>query len=207
MNELATPEKEVTTALEQAKAFTINSPEDRQMVDAHCAGLLALKKKIEADFAEPKAATYAAWKAVVAQEKGHLDGVDDARKIDKAKLAAWDEKVEAERLAEEARLQAIAKAQAEKDAIDRAVAMEAAGQQDEAEAIISEPVATPTVIVPKVAVKSQTTIRKVWKYKVTNAALVPREYLALDDKKIGGVVRALGGATNIPGIQAFQESC
>lgn len=207
MNEIATPEKEVITALEVARSWNITDDEQFALVDAHCAGLLKLKKKVESDFAESKATTYAAWKAVVAQEKGHLDGIDEARRIDKQKMDAYLTVKEDERKAEEDRLAAIAKKQAEDEAIARAQAMEAAGQNEEAAAIIEAPVFVAPTIVPKTAPKASTVMRKVWKYRVKDEAKVPREFLTLDDKKIGGVVRSMGAATNIPGIEAYSESC
>jgi hypothetical protein len=48
--------------------------------------------------------------------------------------------------------------------------------------------------------------RKVWKFRIKDAALVPREYLTVNEVAIGGVVRALKGSTNIPGVETYQES-
>lgn len=55
---------------------------------------------------------------------------------------------------------------------------------------------------PKVAGQS---IREVWKFEVTNEALVPREYCSPDDKKIRAVVLALKGGTTIPGVRVYSE--
>lgn len=206
MNEITTPEKEISTALAQAQAFVIRSNDDLALVDAHCAGLLKLKKKIEADFAESKSTTYSAWKAVVAQEKGHLDGVDAARKIDIQKIGAWRDSQEAIRIGEENRLRAEAQKKADDDALALAESLEASGKTEEAEAVIQTPVVVAPVIVPKTTPKTQTVIRKVKKFRVTNEALVPRQYLTLDTVKIGGVVRALGLSANIPGIEVYEEA-
>lgn len=198
-------QKEVGTALEQAQAFVIKSNEDFALVDAHCAGLLALKKKVEGDFKASKESTYAAWKAVVAQEKGHLDGIDEARRIDKTKMDAWTRHLEAERQAEEARLRAEAQKRAEDEAIARAQAMNAAGQKEEAEAIIAAPVEVAPVIVPKTAPKASTVMRKVPKFRIVDASKIPREFMTPDEKKIGAVVRAMRYAANIPGIEVYEE--
>ena len=42
-----------------------------------------------------------------------------------------------------------------------------------------------------------------WKFVVEDPALVPREYLSVDDKKIRGVVEALKDQTRIPGVRVF----
>ena len=43
--------------------------------------------------------------------------------------------------------------------------------------------------------------RKKWSFEIVDAAKIPREYLVPNEVAIGGVVRALKGATNIPGIR------
>ena len=47
--------------------------------------------------------------------------------------------------------------------------------------------------------------REVWRYEVIDAAQVPREYLTIDHTKLGGVVRALKGAAQIPGVRIWVE--
>lgn len=47
--------------------------------------------------------------------------------------------------------------------------------------------------------------RDVWKFEVTDPALVPREYLMVDEKKLGAVVRALKGDTTIAGVRVWPE--
>ena len=48
-------------------------------------------------------------------------------------------------------------------------------------------------------------LRDNWKYEVTDAAKIPREYLVIDDRKIGAVVRAMKLQANIPGIRVYNE--
>jgi uncharacterized membrane protein YqiK len=47
--------------------------------------------------------------------------------------------------------------------------------------------------------------RENWTFEITDPALIPREYLMIDESKIRGVVRALKDATNIPGVRAYSE--
>ena len=44
-----------------------------------------------------------------------------------------------------------------------------------------------------------------WDFEIVNPAAIPREYLMPDEKKIRGIVRALKGATNIPGVRAVSR--
>ncbi len=204
-NDMLLPDAEVKDAIETAKSFVIKSREDYALVDAHCSGLLKLKNKIEADFSESKATTYKAWKAVVAQEKGHLDGIDAARRIDKTKMVEWQEVEERERKVAEDMARAEAKKKADDAALALAQEAQAAGEHEQAEAIINTPVEVPVIVIPKDLPKTATTIQTRWDYRVTDLALVPREFLMLDTVKIGQVVRAMKGDTNIAGIEAFSR--
>lgn len=47
--------------------------------------------------------------------------------------------------------------------------------------------------------------REVWKFEIVDRSALPREYLMPDEKKIAGVVRALKGDTNIPGVRVWSE--
>ena len=48
--------------------------------------------------------------------------------------------------------------------------------------------------------------RRTWRFRITDPAAVPREYLAIDETKIGKVVRALGPDTSIPGVEVYEDS-
>ncbi len=46
---------------------------------------------------------------------------------------------------------------------------------------------------------------KNWKFEITDASQVPPEYKMVDEKKIGAVVKALKGDTNIAGVRVYWE--
>lgn len=48
--------------------------------------------------------------------------------------------------------------------------------------------------------------RSIWHFRVTDAGAIPDEYWTLDEKRIGGVVRALKADTKIPGIEVYEET-
>ena len=93
--------------------------------------------------------TYKAWKGVVAKEKNIVDVVEERERAQKDDAKVWfdaweRERLEAERLAQEA-----ARRQAEDEALARAVALEAQGEKQEAEAILAAPIPVPQVILPR----------------------------------------------------------
>lgn len=132
---------------------------------------------------------------------------------------------EAERLAREERerlqREADARAEAERQAaqklaederIEAAAALEASGDGQAAAQLIAQPVTVAPVLAAPVFVPSPAQIHtkveggpiygETWgDYEITDPKLIPREYLVVDDKKIRGVIRAMKGATTIPGIK------
>ena len=190
-------------------------------------GIGALKKAIEADFKPSKMGAHGAWKAVCAQEAGHLDRLNEPDKIVRGKLSVWETekrriqaeverkaREEAEKVAVELRRQAQDKAQkeAEERRLQEAVAAEAAGDKAKAAELLEAPieaapvaeVSTPFIPVlsaPKVS--GAGAMVEVWKFEVMDAQAIPREYLTVNESAIGKVVQALKGQTNIPGVRVY----
>lgn len=48
--------------------------------------------------------------------------------------------------------------------------------------------------------------RTIWKFEVIDEKQIPREYLVVDEKRIGGVVRAMKGEVVIPGVRVYAET-
>lgn len=47
--------------------------------------------------------------------------------------------------------------------------------------------------------------RENWKFRITNEALVPREFLSVDERKVAAAVKLTKGNTQIPGIEVYRE--
>jgi hypothetical protein len=71
------------------------------------------------------------------------------------------------------------------------------------QAAASIPVA-PVVHVEQPAVEGISS-RKVWKFLIEDASLLPREFTMPNETAIGGVVRAMKDKTNIPGVIVYAE--
>lgn len=151
-------------------------------------------------------AAHLAHKAAVAKKKSYYDPVEAATRHVKGLMARYEADREAERQAEQRRLEAKARRLAEDRLIEEAVAADAAGDQAQADAILAEPVVVAPVLLPKATPKVEGMVyREIWKFRIVDAALIPREYLLPNEVKIGQVVRALKGATAIPGIEVYSE--
>ena len=116
-------------------------------------------------------------------------------KREQDRLAAEEQRKEQERREKrEAKLRQEAEEARDKGREARADILE-----DRADTVTSAPVAPAT---PKVEGVST---RKVWRFEIVDPAAVPDQYKTIDEKKIGGVVRALKDQADIPGVRVYSE--
>lgn len=129
------------------------------------------------------------------------------RKTAKRRQMEWEDAQERIRQAEEKRLADEAKKRADEEALRIAQEAQDAGDHETAAAVLTEAIQAPApvVVIPKTAPKTAGR-RMVPKFRIDNAALIPTKYLMPDLVKIGGVIRALKSAANIPGISYYEEA-
>ena len=201
---------EVTTLAlsvpEQAKQISIKTMDDYVRAGEIMLTIKAIRKKITETFKPIKQKMDAAKQEVLDQERAADAPLKEAEALLSPQIIAWNREQERIRQEEERRLQEEARKQEEERRLQEAILAEQHGQKEEAEAIMETPVQVAPVVVPKSVPKvSGMSIRDNWKFKITNEKLIPREYLKVDEVKIGQVVRALKSAANIPGIEVYNE--
>lgn len=125
--------------------------------------------------------------------------------IIKPAMSKFQQEEERRRKEEEDRLRAEAKRKEEDARLRDAEAMQADGHGELADAILAAPVVVAPVVVPRMETPAGISYRESWKFEVLDPNALPREYLAVDEKKIGGVVRALKGETRIAGVRVWME--
>lgn len=219
MNEIATlPEQrpEAPAALEKARSVVIVTVDDYKAADLEQMGLQKLEKLIVDDFKPSRDAATKAFNAAKAsttaireQEAKHLEPVQEARRVLKSKMSNWQDEQELLRREEERKLREQARKLEEDRQIAEAELAEKAGDKETAQAILEQPVVTPPVVLPRAVPKSATLIRKIKKYRVLDPSKVKRDFLILDEVKIGQVVRSMGQAAEalVGGIQVYEEAC
>jgi hypothetical protein len=198
---------------EQQGLVLVSEAEDLKVTDQATFDQAAeMLKTIKAYLAEVKkvtapvvAATHAAWKAALAQQQGLAGKAEEAERI--LKYGAKGNAITPEptsiagyQKAEKAKADA---AKAEMDRIQREAEAQARAQAKATGAPVQAVVVftPPPPQVPKAAGVAFT---PQWGFEITDAALIPREYLMVDEKKIGAVVRAMKAQTNIPGVKAIE---
>jgi transcriptional regulator of heat shock response len=202
--------KEVTTLAlsvpDQAKQINIKTMDDYVRAGEIMLTIKAIRKKITETFKPIKQKMDAAKQEVLDQERAADAPLKEAESWLSPQIITWNREQERIRQEEEARLREIARKEEEERQLQEAILAEQSGQKEEAEAIISAPVQAAPVVVPKAVPKvAGMSIRDNWKFRITNEKLIPREYLKVDEVKIGQVVRAMKSAANIPGVEVYNE--
>ena len=194
------------TVPEQAKGILIRTNEDYIKAGEILLVIKDLRKEIDSFFDPIAKKAYEAHKEVVAQKKRADAPLVEAEGIIKPRISAYLAEQERIRREEESRLREIARKEEEDRRLLDAIAAEAAGENEEAAAILDEKPMVAPVIVPKSVPKVQgISTQKRWTYRITNPALIPREFMAIDEQKIGAVVRAMKDQAKIAGVEVYSE--
>lgn len=127
------------------------------------------------------------------------------REIIKPAMAQYQQEEDRKYREVQNRLRDEARKREEDARLREAEALEQDGETELADAILDAPVIVAPVVVPRAEAPAGISYRDVWRFEIINDGLVPREYLAIDEKKIGGVVRALKGETRIAGVRVYAE--
>ncbi len=211
-------EEKALSIVDQAKAVRVTDAQTYTAAGSLWKSIGEMIKEVKDTFDPICDAAHKAHKAAVEKRAKYLDPLTAAQKSVKGLMSAWDAEQERIRREEQARIEAELRKQEEErrlqEAIEAEAAMKAQGATkeevaEETAAILETPVTVAPVVIPKSVPKMQggPVYRTIWKARIINERLIPREYLVPDMVKINGVVRSLKGAANIPGVQAYEERC
>jgi KTSC domain len=223
---LSVPEHEIevqqqtTTIAEQAQLLTITTPAAHVAAQELIVSISAMKKQVETFFEPMKTAAHKAHKAVCNRETEMLKPLAEAQKKLSEKIVAFEKQVEADRKAEEERrrieAQAIAereaKEEAERLALEDAIELEEQGDTEGAAAVLANPVPIAPRYVPAPIVPSQISrvsgavVKETWKARVVNAALVPREWLMVDEAALNKHAANRKQMAVVPGVEFYPET-
>ncbi len=132
------------------------------------------------------------------------------RQVDGAMLA-YDAEIQRVRAEEQRKLEEYTRRkEAEEKAALEAAALNAIAKGDEARAVelvtkAEEVRHAVPVLAPVAPIAQGASFREIWKFEITDAKALPREYLIPDETRIGQVVRALKKDCSIPGVRIWSE--
>ena len=193
-------------ALAFANEIVVDSQEKYELAGGAVRRTAALAKEMDAKRKEMTKPLDDAKKRIMDFFRGPLETLDQAGKVIERKMLAW--KAEQDRIRREAEAAAAEAQRKEREKLQRqADAAAKKGQEEKAAALQAAaqaaPVA-PVIAVPEAKADGIST-RAVWKWEVVDRNAIPREFLIVDEKTVGAVVRARGGDTNIAGIRVWAE--
>lgn len=205
--------QEVTDIEFRAESFVIQTPEDYEAAGEFGKMLKQKAAEVTGFFKPMKDSAYQAHKAVCDREKAMLTPLKNAEKI--VKKTMGDYLMEQERIRREAEEAARRAAEEERERkLKEAMALEAAGDKEGAEAAVEEAVvmdeatgySVPAPVKPKV---SGVSTSKDWEITGIDTAKVPvnfngMELRPVDQAAVMRLIRASKGSIAIPGI-AYRE--
>lgn len=208
---------EATGMMQWANGLTVATKADADTAMLKLGEIKGIRAKWVAYWKPLKEAANTAWKGIVEKEKEGTDVVDQAERVVKSKVLAWQ--LEQQRIAaeEQRRLQAEAdeKARKERERLEKEAARLKTPEKQAERLEQAAAVVAPTVTVQApVASASGTSTRKVYKAVILDKSALIRaavpgsvaeSMLAFDQKAADAFARATKGASNIPGIKFVAE--
>lgn len=196
-------------ALEYVREMEVKNNEDLQAANKVLVRIGQVRKEIIAYWDDPITTAHAAHKALLKKKREMLEALEKADKILKPRVRDYMEaerikREEAERLAAEKEAEDKRKAD---EAMAEAAKLEEEGKTEEAlEALDKATEIEETrekVAIPEALKTEGVHTRRNWTYRVINEALIPRDCLSEDSKKINAKIKA--GIREIPGLQIYQD--
>jgi hypothetical protein len=200
-------EVKALSIVDQAKAVKVVDIESYKYAGELWKSIGDMIKEVKATFDPICEAANKAHKAATAKRASFLDPLESVYRSVKRLMSDYDAEQERIRREAEEKLREQARKEEEERRLKEAIALEESGQKEVAEAVMETPVYVAPVVIPKAVPKMEggPVFRTVWKFRIVNQNIIPRQYLKVDEVAIGGVVRALKGQTNIPGIEPYEE--
>lgn len=202
-----TLQKRVLSIQETVASLKIVSPQQYVHAAEVSKSISALCKEISSTFDPIISKAYAAHKEACNAKARFLNPLQEQqRKVDSL-ILNWNREQERLRRQQEEELASQVRRDQEAQAMREAEELERQGEPELANVVLENQIAAPAPVVsiasavPKVQGLGK---RTAWQFRIKDAALVPREYCEPAMTKIGGVVRALKGATRIAGVEVFE---
>jgi hypothetical protein len=197
----------IEIALEMARTITevTNAEEYKDAVNAS-KGLKKVVKDGKAVLEDTKKKAKAVHTAFTTSQNDMEDGTpSEIKRLDKL-ASNYDLEQERIRIQKQREAEAKARKEAEERALEEAAKLEALGDTEGAEEIISEPIVAPSVEIAKSTPEVQGShYRDNWKAKSIDPTKLPREYMMPDLAKINKEITKSKGDTNITGVVVFND--
>lgn len=203
--EVVAIQPEANKLTEFARSVVIKTAEQYQIASGYLKSIKGMLSRIDDAHARVKRPILAAGRELDAQKNEASAPLKSAELLIKRAMTDFSNEQDRIRREEQRKADEAARKQQEKLQQQAAKAI-ASGKVEKAVEFEQRAAAVVPAAIQREAPKVAGIVTKeVWKFEVTDPAAVPREYLSVDEKKIGGVVRSLKGDTNIAGVRVWSE--
>lgn len=210
--EQITPEMQqmITTTVQEADKMqlTVKTPEDYKLAGDY---LRQIKQKIDMLENTRKTVTGPLNLALKTFNDLFKPPVEKLKSIEakiKLDMGSYYLEQERKRIEQEAKLQEQARVQAEKEKakLDKKIAKTNDEQTKQTLEMQKDTIIPVSVSVDNQAQAQGISTKKVWKYRIVDSTLIPREYLMPNDKALQGIATATKGTIKIPGIEIYSDN-
>lgn len=191
--------------------IAITNNEDNAKASTLIRGVKGLQKTVKETFRPHIEAAHKAWKALIAEEKKHLEPLERAESIVEEKIKEYLREEEKKRIEAQRKADEEAKKEAEKERArleKQAEKLANKGKGEEAQEKLQEAAMVNRIspIIESQAQKQEGIhTAKIWKFRITNDQLIPREFLVPDESKIRKYVSAMKDSGKIAGVEIYFE--
>jgi len=203
--------READSLLQQVTSLTITDNQQYQTAGEFLKKVKSRYKDIEEDRKTITAPMNAALTAINNYFKTPRNVLLQAETFLKKALVSYHTEQERKAQKEQARLNELARKEAEKKEAQlesQAKKALAKGQTEKAQDLmtVKDTIVPVAAVAPSAPPKTTgQSFKTVWNWTVTDAALIPRAYLVLDEKQLNSIAKAgIKGAMEIPGVK-FKE--
>lgn len=211
MNLDLTEIKDKVSQASKLSDIIIKTNEENARASAVIRGLRGLKQTVKDTFRPHIQTANKLWKDLLASEKEYLEPIERAEQIVEDKIKEFIRVEEQKRVEAQRKIDELAKKEAEKEKAKlekQAEKLISKGKDDEAEAKLQEAQMVTAIapIIESKAVKQEgVSTVKVWKFRIVDESVIPRDFLSVDEQKIRKYVTAMKQSGLIAGVQIYCE--
>ena len=201
--------EETEIVVAQAQTFAIATMTDYQLAGEELKAIKGRMKELDDLRKSMTRPLDNAKKAVLGFFRPVSDGLSQAENLIKRAMLGYQQEQERKRQEEEARLRKIAEDEQRRRnalATKQAEKARARGNEERAQEILENVpiIPTPVVLKEQPKVKGIAT-REIWKFRVVNVSLLPREYMLPNGKMLLAFAQATKGTIPVPGVEFYSE--
>lgn len=199
--------EEGMACVEKVKSILIRNNEEYQNAGEFLKEVRVRQDKIYEIFDSIIDKAHKAHKEAITKRDVCLEPWETAEKALKRIMVDFSLEEERKRLTEEIRITELNRKEAEKleKKADKAEGQGNGAKAEELRGKAQEIEAIAPIVQSTVSKIDGIKKMKIWKFTITDEALLPREYLIPDTKKIGAMAKASKGTITIPGVKIYSE--